>query len=1740
MNSVNCGKQSSQKAVVLFTRALVIAGILFSAMSGLAQGLIPTPPPGRLLNIWEFDTNTWRGAFSTLPISYTNIDQVEDWSGTALQVDSTNAAWLQYHVVESNNRTNLTCVKGTVQFWFVPNWSSNDTNQNGTGPGDYGRFIDVGKWTNDASLGWWSLYLNSDGTSITFSSQSDGQGTNYLSAPISWDSATWHLISLTYSTTNTALYIDGELAVSGDGVLYVPNARVLTNGFFVGSDNAGMDQIHGQMDVLQTFNYPLDPTDIADDFDYENPNITLTAGTGGSHTMDSGGMFPGGGGDTGGGTTSNAQNSQPYIPDYGTNLWMAQICFSNGWFNSIISNTAADIQYEIQFKQDLMQPDWNSADFIYGSELTNWTAWSGLEVNLTNNAFFRIRSWISHDGSGLPDWWELKYFGQTGIDPYASAAGDGLSNLQKFQMGLNPTNYYYPYAPTNFYGCFDATGTNLVLEWDPAPGPVINYIVQKGIYNTNTSSYDYSQFVVNSNNTFFVDAGAISNNTAWDDNAWNDVYYLQAVYPGGTLTASNTWYANYIQYGFSGPPYSGPVPGDFYAYVGASRTNVLLSWTLARGATNYLVFRGILDPNTYNYNYTQIATLNTNTTLMTDVGVIIVNNDWNDVYEIEAVYPGNGLSQPVTVGISTNPPPPTGVSAAVDPTGTNVVISWTAPQSVTATGYTIERGVYNISSGTYVFTTIGTVNADTTLFQDTGAITGNSSYNNTYVVTAGYSGGASSSSGSASLPSAPVYNSLHVTANLVRNETGRWQLMFSALPANAQTINLIGFGGGIQNISTNLLTNGIYQFPDNYTVNYATQTPATISVQCLDANGNAGTIYQAGIFPNDAPYFVDGRQHMKQNLKFLVRGASMNKLLDTFLGQILQTNTDFEEFSFLHPADFEGTENPYYFQLEALWPFIANYKLEDFLVNNSSLAQNIPNNLISASPYLYTNQFEFQLDFNSPVPAPAVLDKTDPYWINQMLFLDYWYYQGYEPSSPSEWGVTVDNSDTTIGLSSGSHNLFGLPFYESIIGEYTNRNNGLYFSYQELAPGNSITLLQNYSIGQYCSWCPEPDLALVNYYFAPLIIPRLNYIYFSGVNLPGEQDAEVGSGHQPYILPIMDDFKVTNQTPPLIIGAVGQPMIIGGWAKYSIQNGNPNKFAYLGQYFVTNAYLMTNGLVTANKTGVVSPYGEFFPTEPGVVALTTMPDIDPPYSKGTCAVTVVSLNVDKNHDGTMDLTFSGADVTSQSSPMICWVNNGYIQPGSNGSLDKDLPVSGNNANYSKNIITCQRDLENFFRLWICGMPAIPVNQGYSVKLSFQNTSKSPAVKLYWSCESDGGTKYLTDTATAAMQTLNISDSGYGVSIHTVSSSQPYTFPDGTFQFGGKRHLLFEGAGIGSGELVLTIIDNNSNTLVQTGVWLDLHDVKDFYERTVIANVVNGQSMSGVIKTEQYASVSALGSDTDFIVFVHGFNVGDWDWLNDSDTVFKRLYWAGFNGQFTTVKWPCQIGDPLLFDLSELDAYKASTGLATYLNQLRSRFPSYRLNILAHSQGNAITSETIRNQGAPFDTYILTQGAMPASSYDANAPIDPDLLNQETYFPTPDWQPMGYHGAFTNLTGRIISFYNPVDFALQTGTTWGLPTNWKQNQTLKPEGPYSSDGIHVWDDGMPVTDTEMSRAFAARSRTDAVGATAGLGGVIKSSVDLNAQFQFGRTLDEHSAQWTRPIQTSYLYYKQVLTQIQPAP
>jgi len=50
--------------------------------------------------------------------------------------------------------------------------------------------------------------------------------------------------------------------------------------------------------------------------------------------------------------------------------------------------------------------------------------------------------WVDSDGDQLPDWWELLQFG--GLENLASGDpdGDGLGNLQEYQTGSDPKNYY--------------------------------------------------------------------------------------------------------------------------------------------------------------------------------------------------------------------------------------------------------------------------------------------------------------------------------------------------------------------------------------------------------------------------------------------------------------------------------------------------------------------------------------------------------------------------------------------------------------------------------------------------------------------------------------------------------------------------------------------------------------------------------------------------------------------------------------------------------------------------------------------------------------------------------------------------------------------------------------------------------------------------------------------------------------------------------------------------------------------------------------------------------------------------------------------------------------------------------------------------------------------------------------------------------------------------------------------------
>ena len=73
--------------------------------------------------------------------------------------------------------------------------------------------------------------------------------------------------------------------------------------------------------------------------------------------------------------------------------------------------------------------------------LANVDVIPGLTGKVRTGGRLNLQRMVDTDANGLPDWWELQYFGHlTGSDPNADADHDGMSNLAEWLAGTNPTN----------------------------------------------------------------------------------------------------------------------------------------------------------------------------------------------------------------------------------------------------------------------------------------------------------------------------------------------------------------------------------------------------------------------------------------------------------------------------------------------------------------------------------------------------------------------------------------------------------------------------------------------------------------------------------------------------------------------------------------------------------------------------------------------------------------------------------------------------------------------------------------------------------------------------------------------------------------------------------------------------------------------------------------------------------------------------------------------------------------------------------------------------------------------------------------------------------------------------------------------------------------------------------------------------------------------------------------------------
>ena len=444
---------------------------------------------------------------------------------------------------------------------------------------------------------------------------------------------------------------------------------------------------------------------------------------------------------------------------------------------------------------------------------------------------------------------------------------------------------------------------------------------------------------------------------------------------------------------------------------------------------------------------------------------------------------------------------------------------------------------------------------------------------------------------------------------------------------------------------------------------------------------------------------------------------------------------------------------------------------------------------------------------------------------------------------------------------------------------------------------------------------------------------------------------------------------------------------------------------------------------------------------------------------------------------------------------LIWCNNNFDRPAidwddfhqydddvsSTGDYS-DCPANPNvptpDCNYrissSTRSIPCQRDLQDFARLWVCGITTNLLTNlpaGTTISLSWGDVgspnSSNPTIDLFAAVDPDGGIGYLTNSAIAYDQI----DPHYGPWIGRLG-------PGGSIQlnqnlYGSSwrgNHFIWCGVSNGTGGLRLTISDANGNALAQTTAYIQIVDIKQMYERWTVGETP-GIAPTNIACLAQEdlpdgASPFQYGmppdANTPYILLVLGWNVNRYTKDRFAECAFKRLYWQGYQGRFGMFRWPTDYGftatlwkamtDSHNYDNSEYTAWRSAPGLLNKLKDLNAKYPDH-VYMLAHSMGNVVAGEALRLAGSNqvVNTYVATQGAVPAHAYDATSTNLIDFTHSNPSYPFahssygPDTP--NIYGDFlagnSTAVGRRVNFFNPNDYALS-------PDAWCFDQALKPD------------------------------------------------------------------------------------------
>ena len=789
-----------------------------------------------------------------------------------------------------------------------------------------------------------------------------------------------------------------------------------------------------------------------------------------------------------------------------------------------------------------------------------------------------------------------------------------------------------------------------------------------------------------------------------------------------------------------------------------------------------------------------------------------------------------------------------------------------------------------------------------------------------------------------------------------------------------------------------LFTNGFFTLPQAWTV--SGPYGAEYYAQAVWPDGSVGQAVSAG-YP--APAFYDGRLQLAQNLAFVLRAA-------TVTGPLHFSSFSFPgNYAFANPiSDLNGSCVGGYYGSDYTRPFADNWFYRNFVFATTNLEasagvlatgitwDDVNGDVIPTSP-----EYVFQMPTNGVFPG--FLSAADTPWI-------------MPHSDP-----TLLNLYTTATLFTVQNNVSNWYGLRLLSAEFTSAGP----SYMTRSPGQSAGRTNSFF---YANFDP-PSLSTASY-------------LFGGYNYDGSYSTQ-----GPW--PGDSAFSPTNPQP-LLVASLGNSYQAVAYARQTINNGDHGKPAYLGQYFESAFAVDTNGVVTTNQAGVLSSYGDYFPTQPGAAALVTMTNWGV-NERGTGIVHVVALATDVNRDGVIDPSLFGPDYTSPDYPFRFWVNDCNDSGDDQGS---GIPGQGDGGTglflyQSSGSVSGTRALVNFFPVQVCIqslLKAVPSLSTLTFKLRHD---ESALYYLETDLTPDHSYDYLTSTNFLGSLPSYMGSAGRvwstGVPLSTNFLAK--------IRDQGKGVILVEAGQATGSPLVLEVWQGNS-LLAQASLYVSIYGVENmFRQKNLIRETFpsptefpglpdrlttgSGERESGTAWNEPETN------DKNF-VFVHGYNVSPDQARGNAADMFKRLYWSGSHAKFYGVTWNGAETQPLAYGLftpdyhtNVVNAFLTASNLASFLGTLTNGPTNGPTTVAAHSLGNMVVLSAINDWNAPISNYFMIDAAVALEAIQTNAAQDVNMIHSE-------WVPYAnrlyshdWHGLFAagdersalTWTNRLANFRN---------------------------------------------------------------------------------------------------------------------